>query len=155
MENPPYAHLILWRLPLEPSSKTIVGLALLGAGAKPETQPLTPALLATTALEGIRPVQEPPRPALNTPIWLQKEARVWQSASLALPGTTACPQVSLPSKASHVLQATGVQVIRVPFSVHLAPFEQSQGHHPKKTVSSVPLATTAPRLSFKIMQICL
>lgn len=58
-----------------------------------------------------------------------------------------CPQVSLPLKTTCVLQATGVQVIRVPFSAHLAPFEQNQGHHQKKTVSSVSLATTAPRLS--------
>lgn len=58
-----------------------------------------------------------------------------------------CPQVSLPSKAIPVLQATGVQVIRVPFSAHLEPFGQSQGHPYGKTVSSVPLATTAPRLS--------
>lgn len=58
-----------------------------------------------------------------------------------------CPQVSLLSKATHVLQATGVQVIRALFYAHQAPFGSSQGHHHKKTVSSVPLATTAPRLS--------
>lgn len=53
-------------------------------------------------------------------------------------------QASLPLKATHVLLAIGAQVHRVPFSAHLAPFVQSQGHPHHKTVSSVPLATTAP-----------
>ena len=103
VESPPCAHLTLWQLPLEPSSKKNVGLALLGAGAKllrylhcgqegtgpkkgrgrpsgqgermenehnlclQETRPPAPALLATTAQEGMRPAQECPRPALSTP----------------------------------------------------------------------------------------
>lgn len=52
-------------------------------------------------------------------------------------------QASLPLKATHVPLAIGVQVHRVPFPAHLAPFVQSQGHPHLKTVSSVPLATTA------------
>lgn len=63
------------------------------------TQLPTPALLATTALEGGRPTQEPPRPAQSTPTWQQKEAKVEQSAVPAPPGTTAQPQVR------HCLQA--------------------------------------------------
>lgn len=67
--------------------KVSTALALQG------TRPPTPALQATTALEGVRPTQEPPRPALSTHTWQQKEARVRQNASPALPGTTAHPQV--------------------------------------------------------------
>lgn len=58
-----------------------------------ETRPPTPALLATTALEGVRPAQDALRPALSIPTWLQKEARVWQSASPALLAISAHPQV--------------------------------------------------------------
>ncbi|XP_039112867.1 uncharacterized protein LOC120248569 [Hyaena hyaena] len=93
VDNPPCAHLTPWQLPREPSSKRNVGLALQGVGAKPETRPPTPALLATTALEGVRPAQDALRPALSIPTWLQKEARVWQSASPALLATSAHPQV--------------------------------------------------------------
>lgn len=67
----------------------------------------------------------------------------------------AFPPASLPLKATCVLQATGVQVVRVPFFVHWVPFGQSQGQHHGKTVSSVSLVTTAQRLSRKAMQTCL
>lgn len=53
------------------------------------------------------------------------------------------PQVSPPSKATCVLQATGVQAVGAPFSARRAPSEQSRGRRRGKAVSSVPLATTA------------
>lgn len=52
-------------------------------------------------------------------------------------------QASLPLKTTHVPLAIGVQVHKVPSSAHLAPFVQSQGHPHQKSVSSVPLDTTA------------
>lgn len=52
-------------------------------------------------------------------------------------------QASLLLKTTHAPLATGVQVHRVLFSAHLVPSVQSQGRHHHKTVSSVPLATTA------------
>lgn len=144
----------------------------------------TPALPAAAALEGERPAQMCPRPALSSPVWQQKEARAEPSASPALPRSTAHHQVRgclqpdaeasgeqrgeaisgprrtsllcllfLPpgrssSKPTHACQATGVQVIRVPFSAHLAPFRQNQGFHLWKAVSSALLApTAAQRLS--------
>lgn len=143
----------------------------------------TPALPAASALEGERPTQTCLRPALTSPVWHQKEARVEPSASPALPHSTAHPQVRgrlqldaeasgeerredisrarrasllclllLPpgrssSKPTCVCQAAGVQVIRVPFSAHLAPFRKNQGFHLWKAVSSALLAPTAQRLS--------
>lgn len=68
---------------------------------------------------------------------------------------SAFAQVSLPLKTTHALQATGVQVVRVPFSAHLAPFGQSQEPRHGKTVSTVPPATTAQGLSRAAGQACL
>lgn len=52
-----------------------------------------PAPLVTAALEGMPPVQQAPRPSLNTPTWQVKEARAQLPACPVLLGTAACGQV--------------------------------------------------------------
>lgn len=83
------------------------------------------------------------------------EGFVGTGQAAPLPCLLLLPQVSPPLKATYVLQATGVQVVGVPFPARRAPSEQSRGHRPRKAVSSVPLATTARGPSCRAMPACL